>query len=182
MTIFNNKGKVIFEGAFDSSKIDFSDKETVLGEDFMLRYNDKNIMTSDMSTALYDFMNEVDCFGNDDDLTRFYLIADCDFEPCLSAWCKPCVMDYKKSNERSQAMLQKMYDKETDKKEKALIKHSMIESEKLNKECADNQRDMLEDLEQEGGYKITTFDIELTDAEKQQLIKAMKSMLVKTVG
>jgi len=185
MKVFNDDSKVIFDGAFDVSKIDFSDKETVLGEEYMLRYKNKSILALgllDMYDALNAFMMDMGFDGVNDDLSKFYLFCGLDDEPCLSVWCKPCIMDYKKSNERSQEMLQKMYDKSTDEEEKALIKHSMIEDENLNKECADNQRDALEELERDGGYEVTTFDIELTDAEKQQLEKAIASMLVKAVG
>ena len=35
MKVFNDNGKVVFDGAFDASKIDFNDEETELGEDFM---------------------------------------------------------------------------------------------------------------------------------------------------
>jgi len=181
MKIFNDNGKVIFDGAFDSNKVDLSDKETELGEEFMLRYKDKNILTSAMIMALHDFMMDMEFDGNDDDLSKFYLFCGCDDEPCLSAWCKPCIMDYKKSNERSQEMLQKMYDKSIDEKEKVWIKKQMVEDKKLNKECADNQRDALKDLERDGGYAITTFNVELNNAEKEQLEKAMDSMLVKAV-
>ncbi|HBC31638.1 MAG TPA: hypothetical protein DC024_10410 [Clostridiales bacterium] len=177
----SDNGKVIFDGAFDVNKIDFNDKETVLDEDFTFRYNDESILTSDMIMALYDFMVNMDFFGNDDDLTKFYLFCGIDGEPCLSAWCKPCVFDYNSQNEQDKKMWQKMLDKAMDEEEKALIKHGMIEDEKLNKECTNNQRDALEELERDGGYEITTFDIELTNAEKQQLKKVIDLMLVKTV-
>lgn len=183
MQIFNGNGKVIFDGAFNASKIDFNDEEAELGEDFMLPYNDKNLMTSDMITALFDFMStEKGWFGNDDDETRFYLFCGCDGEPCLSAQCKPYLYDFESSNKSSQKLLQKMYDKSTDEKEKAWIKRMIIQDKKESKKGSQAQQAELEDLQNfSDGYEVTTFDVELTDSERQQLEKIVKSMLVKVV-
>jgi hypothetical protein len=178
----SDNGKVIFIGAFDANKIDFSDEETVLGEDFMLRYKDESILVVEMMNDLNSFMVDMGFYGVDDGLSKFYLFRGIDDKPCLSVWCVPYLFDYEKSNERSQEIFQTMLGKSTNEAEKALIKKIMIEDEELNKECADNQRDALNDLERDGGYEITTFDIELTDAEKQQLKTVIDSMLVKAVG
>jgi hypothetical protein len=152
----------------------------------MLRYKDESILVVEMMNTLNAFMMDMGFFGVDDGLSKFYLFCGIDGEPCLSAWCKPCIFNYEAQNERSQERWQEMLDESTNETEKALIKKIMIKDEELDKECADNQRDALDDLNLNwGGYEIITFNIELTDAEKQQLKKATeinmdKKELVKT--
>lgn len=179
MKIFNDKGKIIFEGAFDDSKIDFTDEDTALGEDFFLRYTDKNIHNSDMHNALNDFMTDVGFFGVDSDLTKLYLFCGVDGAPCVSVLCKPVIFDYDAQNKHEKAMWQKEYNESNDMKEKAWIRKIMEENEKGNRECADDQADRLEELDRDGGYEVTTFSCELTDAEQKQLEKAMNSMSVR---
>ncbi|MCH4239845.1 MAG: hypothetical protein LKF71_06225 [Oscillospiraceae bacterium] len=42
-----------------------------------------------------------------------------------------------------------------------------------DKTCLEENADMLEDLEDNGGYEITTFDLELSDAEKVDLLEML---------
>mgnify|MGYP000891920454 CR=1 FL=1 len=174
--------KVIFEGAFDSSKIDKATMEFD-GETLSTKYNDSNLVKA-LSEALYDFMFSQGWFGNDDDETELRLLYnpyDSDFS--IIAFCKPYPYDFESSNESSQKLLQKMYDKSTDKEEKAWIKNTMIEDEKESKEGSQAQQAELEDLQDfSDGYETTCFDVKLTDTEKQQLDKIIESISVKAVG
>lgn len=182
MQIFNDNGKVIFEGAFDSSKIDKAAMEFD-GETLSAKYNDSNLVKA-ISEALFDFMFSQGWFGNDDDETELRLLYspyDSDFS--IIAFCKPYPYDFESSNESSQKLLQKMLDKSTDEEERAWIKNTMIEDEKESKEGSQAQKDELDDLQNfSDGYETTCFDVKLTDTEKQQLKKIMDSISVKAVG
>ncbi len=151
MKVFNDNGKVVFDGAFDANKID---KATIDfdGETFCAKYNNSNVIKA-LDIALYDFMSRQGWFGNDYEKTELYINGDYGNDTfSIVTFCKP--LPYEESDFLPED-----------------VKSAMDEYDyqlwRLN--------------ESQNGWETTCIDVELTDAEKKQLETIMDSMLVKVV-
>ena len=151
MKVFNDNGKVVFDGIFDVNKIDKATMEFD-GETLCTKYNDLNVVKA-LDMVLYDFMSSEGWIGNDSEKTELYINGDYDNGTFnIVAFCKP--LPYEKSDflpEDAQAAMDD-YD---------------FQLWRLN--------------ESQNGWETTCIDVELTDAEKKQLETIMDSMLVKVV-
>lgn len=172
--------KVLWEGKFNSENLDFKDSTTDLGSECkIIRYIDPNLndtMKGEIGSAIYDLTSKWDwpC-GADDEKTEFYINIQPDQFVNgngynIQVFCKPCPLDYDIQNNQEQNMWQKKYDASNDEKEKAMIKDFMEKDLQSNKECKENQDELLAELGADGG-EWATFDLELTDAEKIELLE-----------
>ena len=172
--------KVLWEGKFDASKLDFKDKLTDLrSECKIIRYLDPNLndtIRGDIGSAIYNLTSEWGwpC-SVDEEKTEFYINLMTDQFPdgyAIQAFCKPCFLDYDAQNKHEQEMWQKKYDASNDAEMKAWIKKTMQEELQSNKECKQNQEDFLAEIGVNGG-EWATFDFQLNDAEKIELLELL---------
>lgn len=142
--------KVLWEGKFDASKLDFKDKFTDLSSECkIIRYLDSNLNDArkgDIGSAIYDLTSEWGwpC-SVDEEKTEFYINLMTDQFPdgyAIQAFCKPCPFNYSINPPK----------------------------DSLEEECKQNQEDFLAEIGVDGG-EWANFDLELTDAEKIELLE-----------
>ncbi|MGX8701390.1 hypothetical protein [Caproiciproducens sp.] len=140
--------KVLWEGKFDAENLILEDSHNDLGDWLkQVRFDDSNVVTG-ISQALYDFMS-ITCgwLGNDDSKTLLFITLSYKNEVHygIQAWCKPAILDY-----------DKMPNHDAD-----------------DNQCKEEQQDHLDELEENGGYEFATFNLELSDTEKIELLEFM---------
>lgn len=144
MKIIEND-KIIFEGKFDIGYVNGDDESNFAeGGQVFTRYNDK-VAVNGLSQVLYSLMSKRGWAGNNDEETKLYIFSDFTNQVnyFIQSFCKPSLFTATDFDEEHRA------------------------------ECLEEQEDMLAELKRFGGYEVFTFDLELTDAEKVELLEIL---------